>query len=411
MPDEKEELKVNMYRYILSDFDILFPNKTVKVEPRFISSISIKKRFDENVFPIFKVSVNLKTRVYYELIKRKDEVKFRVRLQKFYRNLYEEDSIKKDEINDVFISFIEEDTPFFDEKLFDKKVEVEGEENTPENMSNNIDLFLFKENDINATSKVLNTVLTSANMTSAVSYVLSEAGFKKMLISPFHNSAFYKELVIIPATALGIIKHLENQYGLYNSKAILFMDIDRGYLINKSKNCIVYEKAEIKETHITIKEPSDDKNYSSSCKEDLVDKKYYINLCDRQISIKNLSISNDPIEGNNSIFVNRTGGSKVRPGSFQRGSGTYKVRMNITDNKYLEKVEEYEQSENNVVLTINIEDFDIKAFRPNKQFTFKFENPKISSNYSGNYRLIGIDIFLNKQGEEFFISGKAVFKK
>ena len=73
------------YFYELKEFFILYENEYVKLPNERLLSISIINNYIENLFPVFRIVLDIDTSTYYKILKNKSTVKFKIRMQKFYR--------------------------------------------------------------------------------------------------------------------------------------------------------------------------------------------------------------------------------------------------------------------------------------------------------------------------------------
>ncbi len=249
------------FKYAVDILTVIINDKVYELDPNFITFLSLEKDFDEDAFPVLQMEFSLNDSLYYEIIKNKEKVQFKIRIMKY---LYDENNKLRsnDEnnklrsrsqlINDVFISFIEEETPEIDKKI---KSKVSDESLLIANKS--LRLFLFKKLDLVNTKNYINGVFKNVTMTELLSYILSTSGIKKVLLSPLHNVQRYDEIRIPPLTLLDTLDYLENVYdGFYNNGSTKFFDYDCMYFIDRGRRNNVYRNNEHTETIITILQPT-----------------------------------------------------------------------------------------------------------------------------------------------------------
>ena len=73
------------YQYIIKEFFILINGENIRINNERIGAIKIVNDYVENLFPIMSITLNLDAGLYYKIIKNKKDVKFKLRMQKFYR--------------------------------------------------------------------------------------------------------------------------------------------------------------------------------------------------------------------------------------------------------------------------------------------------------------------------------------
>jgi hypothetical protein len=404
---------MSIYRYNIESFDILFTNEDpVHIETNHINGIIMEKDYVNNYFPILKITLVIPPKLYFKILKNKLDVKFRFRLQKFLYDQNEEFQFKKDIINDVFCLFMDEDTPFLEEKQYEL-TKQEDESTSPLELNNEYSFYLFKEDDLLKSKKIINSIISSATMTETITYCFSIANIKKVLMSALDNKTKFEQIILPPMTLLGNLLFLEQQFGFFKTKMILFFDFDCIYLIDTSSKCKAWRDEEYKQTVFTVKEYTTPDILSTGCVNDVDEKKTYINIPPKSLSIVNLSVINDQIDGNNLMIINPNDGTvqTIVPETKQRGDGTYKIMVNNIGNEFSNNVAKSIKKENDTVINISINDYDYDSITPNKEFLFIFENQGINANLKGNYKINNATTVFIKQGNYFTIQSNCNFKK
>ena len=403
------------YKYTIESMDILFPEEIepTKINPNFIKGILLEHDFDNDYFPVFKLSVSIEPKVYFKILSNKLKVRFRIRMQKYSYDVNKDFQFKKDVFNTVFCVFMDEDTPYFDEKSYNESKKVERSEITPRDLSNIYSFYLFKESDLDNSKKIVNNVITSSTLIDTVVYLLSTCGMRNVLMTPLENKKVFKEILLPPLTLLNNLLYLNQQYGFYTKGALIFFDLMAMYIIDCNSKCTAFQKEEYKRTIFTIKELTDPNIFTPGSFVSDIEKENYINITPDNINIYSNSVVADQIIGNNFIIIDPKQGSvqNIKPETVQRGVGTYQVLVNNYGNEYSNNDVKNRKIENNTVININISDFDMEAVTPNKEFVFIFDNSKINSTYSGSYRLTKRVIQFKLEGTEFIMSGVCEFKK
>jgi hypothetical protein len=407
----------HLFKYIVEAFDILFEGEDTPttLNGEQITGMTLEKNYDIDHFPIFKTTLILRPNLYYKILQNKLTVRFRVRMQK-YR--FQQDGVflyKTNVINETFCIYLDDNTPFLDRALYDKTSGKGDQQNNVmlQDFSKDYTFFLFKEKDVNDSKAITNKVISKATLTDAIAYLFSVNGFKKVLMTPLENKKIYDEIVFQPVTLIGNLNYIEQQFGLYKSGTVLFFDFDVIYLIHKTSKCTAWRANENKQTVFTVRSSLNPDNLSPGSYEDIIAKKYYINIGPNSFQMANATILNDHVDGNNLIVINpiTAGVTKIEPKSVQRGSGTYKVVTNKYNNTTMNDVETANRNEPSKIITVNIGDFDIDAITPNKEFMFIFEDKNMNLELGGNYRLSSSIIEFVKQGADFHITGSCQLRK
>jgi hypothetical protein len=201
------------YRYKVESLKILFPDEGIHyvIDDTLVRGITIERDYENDFFPVIRLDLSLNTELYHKVIKNHLSVKFHLRLQKYE---YDSNSVlkfKRDVFNETFIVFLDDNTPFLDKSLYDESQKLTSNVNTPGMTpitvgGNDIAFYLFKEHDMMYSKEIINTVLTSANMTDAIAYLLSALGFMKTLMTPMENRTNYKVCYVIWKVSMGTMK-------------------------------------------------------------------------------------------------------------------------------------------------------------------------------------------------------------
>jgi len=403
------------YKYTVDSMDILFPEEVepTKINTNFITGILLEHDFDNDYFPVFKLSVSIEPKIYFKILSNKLKVRFRLRMQKYAYDGNKDFQFKKDIVNTVFCVFMDENTPYFDETSYKESKLVERTGTTPRDLANVYSFYLFKESDLDNSKKIVNNVITNSNLTDTITYLLSTCGMKNVLMSPLQNKSIFKEILLPPLTLLNNLLYLNQQYGFYTKGALIFFDLLCMYIIESNSKCTAFIKEEYTRTVFNIKEVTNPNSFTPGSFIIEKEKENHINITPDSINIYSNSVVADQIIGNNFIIIDPKQGTveNIKPETVQRGVGTYQVLVNNYGNEYSNNDAKTRKIENNTVINVNISDFNIDAITPNKEFIFIFDNTKINSTYSGSYRLTKRIIQFKSEGNEFIMSGICEFKK
>jgi hypothetical protein len=192
----------NFYKYKIDSFDIFFPNETPKkVDPKQISGLIIERDYDNDYFPVIKIGLSVEPTLYSKIRETKLDVRFRIRLQKYIYDENKKFKFKYDVFNTLFAPFMNDNTPFIEEKSVKKEKDTLRTDKTPKDLYAEYTFYLFRESELFAAKKYLNTVLSNATMTDAITYCLSMCRFDNVLMSPIENKESYTEILLPPMTS------------------------------------------------------------------------------------------------------------------------------------------------------------------------------------------------------------------
>jgi hypothetical protein len=408
------------YRYKVESLKIIFPNEGIhySIATKLIQSIYIERDYDDDYFPIIRLNMSMDTQMYYKIVDNKTSVKFQLRLQKYiYDPKTGKDGFKADVFNEVFVVYLDENTPFLQKDDFKKAADINSFDKsgqTPVTVGgNDVSFFLFKEMDMFYSKKIVNAVITQATITDTIAYMLSATGFTKTLMTPLHQKEAFGEIIIPPFTLLGNLIYLERQFGFYNEGSVIFFDVDSLYIINKTPSCTAWRKGEYKRTLFNVKKSTDPTQFNSGSYTDDSQNTTFINIQPSDISVNTISVIQDQLEGNHRLLINAAGGAtdNLRTGVEQRGDGTYKVMVNKYSNPFMVLAEKkrIETEGQNIQVTLN--EIDVDTITPNKEFLFKFDDSEIDKRIGGSYRASKTQVILNSQGEYFKMVGSVMLKK
>lgn len=398
-------------KYQIGGIDMILPNTNpIAIETMRVCALDITKDFDDSFFPILHMVLNVSKDMYYQIIENKTTVKFRINLN--YLNLSDDRQLPKTVFNALFTPFIDENTPYMERELTKKVRETEGTKDTVSlrDFENTIELYLFKEESINDSKKITNVIIKEGSMLDVVTYLFVKSGItSNVLMETLDNRKVYKDIIIPPANLLGNLAYLENQYGFYNTWSTLFFDIDRIYLLSKKGGCWAYSNNEPKKVMLNVSTNTNPSGVASTGVLENGVYKYYVTK--NAINISSLSITEDAIVGNNTIMINSITGesNQIDSVSIDR-VGNYKVMVTKYDNPFIVEAEKND-NEDSYIVNINLKDFDMRAFTPNKEFVIYYEDEKTNKEYGGVYRLTKLEYVFAKDGSMYSISGIMTLKK
>ena len=132
-------------------------------------SISIINKYIDNLFPVFRIVLDIDTSTYYKILKNKSTVKFKIRLQKFYRKGINNAkvSLYDDYLSKTFSLILDDDDNDFEEDIR-KKAYGEDELNELFAKKNQIEFFLFDSELLNSFKKTINVIIDNGTVTNVL---------------------------------------------------------------------------------------------------------------------------------------------------------------------------------------------------------------------------------------------------
>lgn len=394
--------ELRLYYYQVSEFYILNGSDMDEVETCCITSMEIREDFENDVFPVFKLSLALTKDRYCKIMNNKNTIKFKVRIQKFYRKPGSEDkSMMKDYISGTFVTIMDSSELDTDNKgAITNRTNQDSQTDT---INTTMDLYLFREEVASSMKTEINQVLSGVNLTTAIGVIGSTGGLTNILMSPLENQQSYNQLMIPPLVVHKAIQYLDNQYGFYKAGSIIFFGLKNNYILNFKGGCTAYASGERQQTNLLIL-TKDNTIATESGMFDRNEKQYYVNWEIVDVHPNNNSITNDVLYGNNVNVVDSstTGITKSTSSAISKGTNNTATIKNTTENQWMADTYTAQSNSESVVLTGALSNVDLDAFTPNKRFNVVFEDTRLTNKYKGIYFLTNIRTEFTNTGGVYF---------
>lgn len=414
--------RVLKWRYTVDNIQIIIPDEDIiTLPPQRLSRMSISNDYEKNVFPIFRINLQLESSTYYKIIKNKDKVQFYLRIQKYYYTSDKSyESLKRDYINDKFNLILDDNDPdllYYMKQLQNKddyKNIVQDDSNDLSKL-NNVEFFLFKSTTIKNLKTNINIILQDATMTDAIGYIAATSKIKNLLMSPPNNTKIYDKIVIPPLTALDALKFLDSYYGLYKNGSIIYFDFKYSYILNYIGKCTAYVTGEKQNTDIIIPKPISNHSVEPCT---LYKEKNSTNnsvVADyHSILIRNNSISNDILVSNSITMIDNYTGEIKKETSLApnvNDKNTIRIEEDQTENQWIANTYVKQANASGVVINFVLSDYDADMIAPNKKINMVFEDSSLTADYNGTYILSSINHSFTKDGTDLVISSNATVKR
>lgn len=401
------------YKYKITEFYIIIDGKEDKFPVERITDFRIEHYFEEASFPLFKMEAIMEPSRYYKIIKNKDKVRFKLRIQMYYtsKNNENEKSLLRDVINSTFCIYTDEDNDDYEEDL-KKAAGTQNDLNQLDKLNNIVELYLFKE-IVSGVRSSINTILNNCTMCTAVTYLLYKAGVKNILMSPFENTRTYGTILLPPQSIEKQLKFLNNNYGFYKKGAIVYFGLLHNYILNYKGECTAWYNKEWKETVIYVLERSNNMSFLGGAILKQNEERYYYNASPSAISVSSNTVSTNVIQGTDVDVVDMKNYSTTSASSGAKISGkkNSKVLFNSRSNPYLPETFAAQQKANSTVISVVLENINIESFNPNKSISLIFENTALNSKYKGIYRVATAIYNFTPTSSDYGIAAALVLKK
>lgn len=400
------------YRYIVKELFVLYDNETIEIPEERLSSFFILNNYIENLFPVIRLSLILDASTYYNILANKDTVKFKIRLQKFYRknNNHEIESLYDDYISKTFSLILDDNDEDFEKVIRNLKY-GDDEANNLFASKNKVEFFLFDSDLMKRMKTTINTILENANVTNAISYIASRLNINNLLMSKADNITIYDQLMIPPMNLSSALAYIDTFYGIHEKGSITYFGLERGYIVKFEGNCSAYEVNEKKEVTIIVPRIATtlNNNIGSLKRKDQPESIFFV-TDPTTVTFHDETVTNDILKGKEVRIINLYNG-EIENTLEDDEDGRKEIITNRGENRYFKSVHTAQILSGESVINITFEDIDLSLLTPNKKFKFVFEDTELSNKYMGSYILSKCDISLVRTTNELKAVALCIFRK
>ena len=394
-----------LYKYDI-EVSIVSAGQSLKLEPSQINRVLIEKNFDNCLYPVFAIGINLPLDKYVHIVKNKFDTTFIISLYKY---------IQSDDTGSVFqrsvlvqgkfTPIIKDDTPVTDLTYY-KQIKYGSGFTTNDlivkDLETNYTFILFKKEDLAITSNISNTVFPSINLRDAIAYTLNSCGVSNVLMSNLDNTSSYSEFIDLAVPVAEKIRFYDIFYGMYREGAIIFFDLDRRYIVRKSGICTAWSGNEPKVISFNISSglTADKMQPGSYTKNGVV----FHNINQDNLNISTLTSSTEQVYGNDiQIFdtLNGSVSSSKYSGSKQLKTGGVQMVTKTTENIYIAQQKMARTIENDTCVNITAQNIDISELKPNKEYKLTTDITPIANAVKGKFRLSSARYSFSRNAEGF----------
>lgn len=413
--------KVLKWRYKAVSCNFISGGSTISIPSEKVQNITIEENFEEFYFPLIKLTLVIDSTVYYKILDHKNDCKVNLRIDKYYYSNWQtlsNPSVTRNWINGNFDIIMDDNTEDKfnslkeDENLNDFNYRIKDMANELNYPATRVSFFLFKP--IVANTKInINKLFTGINVADAIAYVCSVANIDNLVMCQPDNTKVYETLLLPPLSVLKTLEFIDMYYGIYSQGTLMWFGIDHNYIIPFDGQCRAYVGNESQVTNIIIPKSTNLThamtlgNLKRSGSEDYILADY------TSLKIENKSISGNYISPNDISLVDSYSAemSSSSSGAISKTGNFVRYLEDKTENPLIGSMYTSQSKARSTVVTVNLEDFDVNSFTPNKRFNVLFEDPRYTGKYSGNYILSAVHHTLMKNGEDMVISSTITLKK
>lgn len=414
---------IQKWKYIVNFMKFTFSNKEmIDIPVERITELSIEENYEEYYFPLVKVKLVLDTNTYYTIIKNKNDCKINLRIDRFYfKDEKDQDrSIPKKYINDTFELIMDQSTDDMyqsvkeDENSSDYTSRKKDTSTSLDDASNELSFYLFKST-ITEIKKNVNKVLTGCNVADAIIYLASVAKIKQVLMAQPDNTDRYNELLLPPLSIIKSLEFIDLYYGIYKHGTLMYFGLDYMYVIPYSGKCTANYSGEKTVTNIIIPKSTNvsHKNMLGTLDKKSDKKRNFIVADHSTLDIQNESISNNYINANSIQAVDsyEDSSSTETSKAVTKTESFTKMTENRTMNKFYSSMYASLANSKSTVVALRIQDYDISAITPNKEYNLIFEDPSYIKKYNGKYLISGVTHVFTSEGGYLALNSTIVLRK
>ena len=357
------------------------------------------------------------------ILKNKSDIRCKFELIMYGVDHESENDVKQPKtiINSIFGIYLNDDDDLTDvetlETLIENDASLDKNDIDDENLQMNesvMDIFLFNQDLLNASNKLVNVVFTKGIIQDFVTYLLNMSNHKRVLMSPIENTKQYEELIIPDDKTYRGLIYLDQFYGLYRRGSVIFYDTDILYIINPNGKCTAKQRDEYDTTTFLIT-----KRDSSSPGNGMVVKEYeqvnYINIPEEAISPQKPSLAQNEANGSilNIVVTDSDETSTVEADqSFSSNRNEAVTYVQNASNRFLPSMAKARMEENEAILYISVDNIDIESITPNKAFRVIYEESSKQRKYGKYlYRVAYADHVLIAESTERMKSSHRIILK
>lgn len=422
--DEKKD-QIFLCRYVCENLVFSYGGEKIEMDPSNILTIEKLDYYENNIRTILKLRLRMDIRRKFWIMKHKREIVVKFELVKLGQTREVEEMITGPDKCwnlDFSLRLNDDDEATDISALFGSMEKNEGDDFKEEELEkedyfasqNLVDVFLFDDKLLKSSVKKYNEVLTSSTIQNAIGRILTKTGHKKVLMSKIENTEVYQELLIPYHEAYKCIAYLDQYYGLYKKGAQIYYDIDKLYIINPNGKVTAREEDEWVDTVFLITK-RDESMPGNAMVRKPGEKIFYINIMEENINIKvPASLKNEQLGAAARVVIADGTSSELEQSNAEYVNSANEMIKYIreADNKYTASMLKARMEENNCMVYINGENFDMNAFALNKSYKLVFDDEAKQKKYGKlKFRIAYAYHMIRLETEGYMVSSHRIVLK
>lgn len=422
---ETNQEKLYHCKYKVKTFVIMKGEEKIKVDHSNILNIEYLNDYELNIMAMLKVSLRIDMRKRLWILKNKNEIIVKFELVKMGIDMEDESEIISEETvwNEEFTPYFSDDYDYTDIQSLEKRIETNDTDTSLEDIENEnyyetqnlFDIYLFQSKLLKASRYSFNRIYTRNTLQNMVAEMLTESKHEKVLMSKFDNEEVYIEMLLHANPIFKCLVYLDQYYGYYEKGALIFYDVDALYILKTDGKVTAKREEEWTQTNFIVKELTNSQPGQGMIRKE-GEKVFYPTISENEIQPQKISDAKNIELGDNTSVVHVDDISVERKEGELAPKNTNKnelVRLIKKGTKYTSTIIQTRVDENNCIMHINGENFDINAFTPNKTYNITFKETMKQEKYGKNkYRLSYAYHYLKLQSTDLMQSShKIILKK
>ena len=261
---ELDKLKLRNVLYFMQTFVLSFGNKTFDVPRTAIQTLHVDKQFEDQIYPLYYVSMFLPLWVYEELVKTPRDIHVTMHLQYTMVDdvdkAYVGSSKLTTEINGRFLAYIPYTTQPGDTTHQNQFAKASKTYNNTYEYSEGamVEMALYNESAYKASFNKINAVLQSVTTTDALAYCLNTCGIKNVVLDKADNNQVFNQFIILPQSGMKNILRITDEFKFHSDGSIVFFDLMDSYIVSKKVGCRSWRNNEHKCIYIITQDEFSD---------------------------------------------------------------------------------------------------------------------------------------------------------
>lgn len=374
-------------RYVVRNFIIKKEDEKLELDHSNILSIEYLCDYEFLLFAVLKVTLRIDVRRRAWILKNKRDITVKFELDTVGQDIDVEEWITEPEEvwNEDFVAIFNDEDEGFDDIIEDRldRNEPDGEDDTDyiegesyHETQNVLDLYLFHPELLKSSRVIVNRVWTRETLQNMVAEMLTYSKHRNVLMSKFENDEIYREVLSPPKPVWNNLLYLDQYFGFYKKGGMVFYDIDTLYILNLNEKVTAKREDEwIESTFLVPYMEEATPGNGMVYKED--EEVYYMMLTEEDFNQHRFTIGNNVSTGSIAKIIIKDGieiGIEEAEQAYLDERNEYYTHIK-SENKFYNEIIRARMEENEMILYISGNNFDIKAFKPNKRFKIIFDDP------------------------------------